>query len=229
MQEQRAHSLDNNGLGKDTFWPFTVNMPACCRPHRRALVSPPQIRLDNFECARERGWEAPAREPANYDRVVSRVPPATQTHPKPQISWGGAFRTWTERGLEHTHKRGSRQRLTSLWAGHVAEAGLRRTPSRPRARDGVLNGPHGADPGLTGREAKKSAGKGCGEEGGTLKRLLAADWSPREHFLWQHVPRWRFARSRYHFSPARSRSGVLGWVGLTTRVTQQPRQISRGH
>lgn len=38
-----------------------------------------------------------------------------------------------------------------------------------RARDGVLKGPHGADPGLTAEEANESAGKGCGEGGRDVK------------------------------------------------------------
>lgn len=38
-----------------------------------------------------------------------------------------------------------------------------------RARDGVLKGPHGADPALTGEEANESAGKGCGGKGRDVK------------------------------------------------------------
>lgn len=71
-----------------------------------------------------------------------------------------------------------------------------------RAMDGVLEGPNSADaPPRWGNETK-----GLGEkEGGTLKRLLAADWSSQEDFLSQHGPRRRFVGSRYPSPRAISR------------------------
>lgn len=72
-----------------------------------------------------------------------------------------------------------------------------------READGVREGPHSAD--ATPRWGENET-KGQGvKEGGTLKRLLAADWSSREDFLSQHAPRRRFVGSRYHSPRARSR------------------------
>lgn len=71
-----------------------------------------------------------------------------------------------------------------------------------RAVDGVLEGPNSAD--AAPWCGNKTKGLGV-KEGGTLKRLLAVDWSSQENFLSQHAPRRRFVGSRYHSPQARSR------------------------
>lgn len=73
------------------------------------------------------------------------------------------------------------------------------------ARDGAQGGPHAADPVLTGGGSKRKCREGGIKKGGTLKPLLVADWSPQDHFLSQHALGRRFASSKYHSPPTRSR------------------------
>lgn len=105
--------------------------------------------------------------------------------------------------------------------------------SRPDSRERGRRCPGRAEPeraeaGRRGWEPESGGGKGGQGEGGTLKRLLAADWSPEERFLWPHALRRPFAGSRHPSPRARSRFRVLRSAGPGSQVTQQPGRSPRG-
>lgn len=67
------------------------------------------------------------------------------------------------------------------------------------------------------------------KEGGTLKELLAADWSSEEHFLSQHVPRKRFGKFRDHSPPAKPVRGLSDpWVGRSKSAGSWGRVLGVG-
>lgn len=89
-------------------------------------------------------------------------------------------------------------------------AGGRRCPGRAEA------GRRGSEP--------ESGDRGLGE-GGSLKRLLAADWSSERHFLSQLALRRQFAGSSYLSPRARSRLRVLRSAGQAARSPSSPADL----
>lgn len=94
-------------------------------------------------------------------------------------------------------------------------AGGRRCPGRAE--------PESAEAGRRGSEPE-SGDRGLGE-GGTLKRLLAADWSSERHFLSQLALRRQFAGSSYLSPRARSRLRVLRSAGQAARSPSSPADL----
>lgn len=94
-------------------------------------------------------------------------------------------------------------------------AGGRRCPGRAE--------PESAEAGRRGSEPE-SGDRGLGE-GGTLKRLLAADWSSERHFLSQLALRRQFAGSSNLSPRARSRLRVLRSAGQAARSPSSPADL----